>query len=393
MRAYINLFSKNANRCVLIILCILVFVSGLLWLSLSLSVLYASYKLFKYVSNYIKNRSLRKTFRIFLLYAYVFLLSSCVKLFILEFYKIPSQSMEDTLLPGDIIIVNKLSYGPKLFSNLFEVSWVNLLFNRTNDGIVNDRSNPELRLKGLTQIKKGDVLVYRQPHEKFFVVKRCIAVAGDTLAIINAEVYANGIKYPSPPTVKHYYRITFASKTFFYKALDSLKAQHMIDYDVKSASLKGYFRLADIEFIRKRYKAHIKYHPDNAVSRKSLFFTTPNKAIWTLDNMGPFVIPAKGMSIKLSDENYSFVKKIIRDVEKAEVHKEGGKYMIDGKAVSTYTFKQNYYFVMGDNRNQSEDSRYIGFIPNQNIIGKAEYIVLSNNKDKFQWSRMIKRIK
>jgi signal peptidase I len=105
------------------------------------------------------------------------------------------------------------------------------------------------------------------------------------------------------------------------------------------------------------------------------------------------VIPAKGMTIQLNEENYILYREVINHFEKTSIAEHDGEILINGKVTASYTFKNNYYFMLGDNRHNSRDSRYWGFVPEKNIIGKASMIIFSNGDDGFRWKRFFKMIR
>ena len=113
---------------------------------------------------------------------------------------------------------------------------------------------------------------------------------------------------------------------------------------------------------------------------------------WTIDNYGPILIPFKGMEINLNNSNYAIYKRTINQLEGHKLIKSEGGFYLDGVAINKYTFRNNYYFMMGDNRNNSNDSRYWSLVPGQNIVGKASFVLFSNDWNGFKWSRLFKKI-
>ena len=113
---------------------------------------------------------------------------------------------------------------------------------------------------------------------------------------------------------------------------------------------------------------------------------------WTLDDYGPIWIPKKGQSITLTEENYSIYERAIRIYEHNNFEKRGNKFYLNGKEVSSYTFTMDYYWMMGDNRHSSQDSRFWGFVPEDRIVGKPSFIWFSTGNG-IRWSRLFKAIK
>lgn len=249
-----------------------------------------------------------------------------LRLFVFEIYKIPTSSMSPTLEPGDIIMVNKLNYGPrvvklyKLFiEKKLEYNWY----------------------KGFGKPHKGDVFVFNWPRYKEFsdssesvygdfVVKRCYGLPGDSVIIKN-----KGIK----------------NKRMLY---------------------------------------------DSFIETKTELFPHDSTSRWTLDNYGPLYVPAKGHTMNVTRQTVSWYKDILR-YENPSARIKDSILVIDGKTILHYTFHHNYYFMLGDNFYYSQDSRYWGFVPDGNIIGKTVMVMFSidpyeNSLKKIRWKRFFKLI-
>ncbi len=267
-----------------------------------------------------------------------------IKIFAFNIFKIPSSSMENQLFSNDIILVNKLTYGPRLPRSPFDIPWVNIAFYFNNNAKKRIKENwwPYKRLSGTTSIKQGEVMVFNSTWDKnFILVKRCMALPGDTLILKNAKVFTNNKLFVEPNSIK---------------------------YSVSNFQSN------------KAYTTEVK----------KLFFE--DLCDWDFTNMGPFVMPKKGMTISLNDKNFRLYKKAIQLGEKKNIYQDKGVYYINNQKAKRYTFTQDYYFMMGDNRDFTEDSRVWGFVPEQNIIGKVNYVLCSKHGGSFNWDRFFKAV-
>lgn len=385
---------KHWKILALFILTVLLLLSKLFWLLIGVIGIILLRFVFLFLIKKIKNKTLSKIAYGATFFIIIFIISIGMKLFVFGIFRIPSSSMENTLYPDDIILVNKLTYGPKLPSSPFEIPWVNFLF------YLNDNARSSIdkewwgyhRFSGASNIKLGDVLVF-QTSRTFFLVKRCVALPGDKFKIVNGDIYTNDVKYTSLATVKENYKITIKNKEGFYSHIDSIKIDAMIfpsskvDNEVEAIlSQKEYSRiesLSSVINIEKKIRKNQDYID---------LFTVENNRNWTIDNMGTFKVPKKGLQIELNAETFNVYKKTLQKFEKVRLEKKDSVFLLDGKVASNYSFKKDYIFVLGDNRKNSKDSRFIGFVPIESIIGKVQCVLYSNYNEKFHWDRLFKGV-
>lgn len=314
-----------------------------------------------------------------LLYAVVVVVP--LKLYFFGLYVIPTPSMEGTLLCGDYIFVNRLEYGPKMPVTPLSFPFVQHTLPLTEDtpSFLDWIQFDYKRLAGFSEIKRGDVVVFNFPagdtvalaspvstyydltrnygrqyiwdnsevvyrpvdHRELYV-KRLVGMAGDTLQVIDDMVYINGEKQPVPPHMQR-----------------------------EQNPVTG---------------------PLDAV-----FPHSPVKYPWTALNYGPVWIPKAGETVRITIDNIPLYYRIIKNYEGHDVDIVGNTVFIDGEVADSYTFAMNYYFMMGDNRDNSLDSRYWGFVPEDHIEGKACFVWLSIRPEKnfftgIRWNRLFTRI-
>ncbi|CAD0009890.1 signal peptidase I [Flavobacterium chungangense] len=357
-------------------------VLGLFWLSAAILLFIVTYSIISHYIKLIKHSFLKKTIKCIVVF--LFLLSSLIfsRMLILDLFRIPSSSMENLFYPGDIIVVNKLKYGPKLPRSPFDIPFINLAFYNNKNALSRIKSNwwNYNRLAGTTNVKRGDVFVFSLDiSRKYFVVKRCVGLPGDTIKIIKGEVYANSTLYNSPETVKNSCNFRLKNKKKFFTIIDSLKIEENLIYDNSSPNwASGIFSKHELQILQKMNCIDsIKKNIDHLnVAQEELLKTTDSR--WTLDDMGPIIIPKKGMEIDLNPDNFLLYKKIFNLFENSIIIQRNGIYFIDGEKETTYKFKLNYYFMMGDNRKGTSDSRSWGFLPESNVIGKVQCVLFSN---------------
>jgi signal peptidase I len=388
------MIKKYKKIILLISLVLFLLVLGLTWMCIAILLFAFIYNRALHLTSLIQYAYLRKTLKGIFLFAFLLSAVISVKLLAFDIYKIPSSSMENMLYPGDVIVVNKLKYGPKLPRSPFEIPWINLAFymNKNARARIKETWWDYSRLNGTTKVKQGDVFVFSlNTSLTYFVVKRCVGLPGDTLSVRKGEVYTNSILFNSPKTVKNNCSFRIKNKEQLYKIMDSTNLQGYINIDFKKRNWgSAMFSIQEFNLLGKEncidsVKKKLDVYGD---SQEKLLKTTNSK--WTLDDMGPIIIPKKGMQINLNPDTFMLYEKVLNLFEKTKVTEKNGAYFVNGKSSKTYIFKLNYYFMMGDNRKGTSDSRRWGFLPETNIIGKVQCILFSNKNEEFQWDRLFK---
>lgn len=289
-----------------------------------------------------------------------------------EPFMIPSPSMEKSLLVGDYLFVSKLHYGARSAATPLQVPLTfQKIWGTDIPSYLDWIQLPMFRLPGFSTVNRFDNVVFNYPVEierpvdmRTYYIKRCIGLPGENLEIKNGTVFINGKALPQP---KEY------QTSYFIKSKTDISKKVFEKLDITEVdAIPGGYRVfctpqAAEELRKKPFVESVE--PMNAMPG-TIF---PDSVVnWTFDNYGSLYIPKKGESVPINRENiakYAFAIKHYEDNENVEI--KDGKLFINGNALSEYTFKKNYYFMMGDNRHNSLDSRAWGFVPEDYIVGKA----------------------
>ena len=362
-----------------------------------------------------------------------------INTFFFQAFKIPSSSMESSLYTGDHLFVSKLAYGPRMPQTPLTIPFThNVIGSKESYSTLIDSDNR--RLKGFGSVKTGDYVVFGFPHgdtvlvqapaedyyrlarmygskyvidnfgpikvrpsdKKDHYVKRCVASAGDTLEIRNGNVYVNSQAQEIWPGVQNSYTVITNGQRINPKNIEKMginTAELMYD-----PSLPGYRAMpltaemletvrtySNVDTVMQNIDMYPADYPDSYLT---IFpFTADYK--WTRDNFGPLWIPSKGATVQLTTENLPLYERIITSYEGHDLAVKDGVIYIDSEEAHNYTFAQDYYFMMGDNRHNSLDSRYWGFVPEDHIVGKPAVIWLSIDRNRkfpnnIRWRRFFK---
>jgi signal peptidase I len=336
--------------------------------------------------------------------------ATLIRWLIMEAYTIPTPSMENSLLVGDFLFVSKFHYGTRTPKTPLQVPLTHQKIWFTDiPSYTKAVQLPQYRLPGISHVKREDVVVFNVPPTrlnegidypvdlKTNYIKRCVGIPGDVIEIKDRQVYANGTALKNPPMMRFSYKVVtkefISEKNMEKLGLDpddvgyvTQPEQNKVEYMLHLDSAKAN-ELKQIPYI-----SSVDLFPSQT-GRDPDIFSHSRFAPWNRDNFGPLTIPKEGMTISVNDSTLAFYGETIVLYEHNEDAKiEAGKLIIDGKEQTSYTFKQNYYFMMGDNRHDSLDSRFWGFVPEDHIVGKAFFIWLSLDKNagilnKIRWSR------
>ncbi|MCK6612480.1 MAG: signal peptidase I [Bacteroidia bacterium] len=339
------------------------------------------------------------------------LAATVIRSYFIEAYTIPTPSMEKSLLVGDFLFVSKFHYGTRLpLTPLsFPFAHNTLPLTDSTKSYLDWMSMPFKRLPALTQIKNNDVVVFNYPAEKGRPVdkkdnyiKRCMAIPGDSIQVIEGQVFVNGNPAPNPEKMQFMYYVKLDPNSWDEDRFQKFRRK----YDISEG--QQFHGSLDFGFpLTWKSKAGVE-NESGVIGVDSLFagydeyredvFPQDTVAKWNIDYFGPLYCPKAGDVITLNAKNYALYQEAIRVYEGHEFSRQDGKYLLDGKEITSYTFKYNYYFMMGDNRHNSLDSRYWGFVPETHIVGKALFIWMSWDKEgesifsKIRWKRIFNLI-
>lgn len=400
-----------------------------------------------------------------------------IRTFLFEFYAIPTSSMESSLMVGDYLAVDKVSYGARIPNTPLAIPFVHHSIPRTQmKSYLEWIKLPDMRFPKFKEVERGDVVVFnyadgdtvaleRQSESYYAIVrefdmmfnpntspaemsrlqskyspeginyfyskygngyypgkgreivrreytvtdrpvdkrenyvKRCVALPGDKLEIINAQLYINDEPSKNPERIQFLYDVIDTNKIGLTRSKRKYLDINEEDMWKRNAQCTQYcLNNQQVEQIKKMgFQIKPTITPEGYY--ESSIIPHDPRYKWNKDNFGPIVIPAKGVTVDINDSTICLYEKIIRNYENNTLEIKDGTVYINGKIATSYTFQMNYYFMMGDNRHNSADSRFWGFVPENHIVGKVWFVWLSLDKfktfseGKIRWDRMFKGCK
>ena len=419
--------------------------TGNLWLLPGIIVIYDLY-ISKYFYKYVWSKN-EKLCEISSLYRNIYewgnaivfatVVATLIHIFFFQMYVIPSSSMEKSLLVGDYLYVSKVTYGPQMPNTPVAFPFVHhtMPFSQTKKSFSEAIKLPYKRLKGLRQIERNDVvvfnfpagdtvlvenqavtyydvlrdyqeqygkqkgrellekqynIVYRPVDKRENYIKRCVALPGDSIKIVDGELFING-KVQDKVVEKQYCYSINTSEPLSQYAIDELGITEI------SGSGNNYFSPLTDQMVERLLKMKNVKSVTRYIATDESFPHDPHYK-WTADNMGSLWIPKKGATITLTQENLPLYERIIDVYEDNDLEVKNGEIFINGEKAESYTFKMDYYWMMGDNRHNSADSRYWGFVPEDHIVGKASFIWMSAGQrgsfpTNIRWNRLFNKVK
>lgn len=350
--------------------------------------------------------------------------ATIVHAYIMQPFTIPTSSLEKTLLVGDYLFVSKFHYGARIPMTPVAFPMVHDTIPVANvKSYTNKPQIPYLRLPGFQKIEQNDIVVFNWPvdtvrmfrdnsgkrydkpvDKKSNYVKRAVGLPGDSLELVNGQILVNNdvLDLPGRARVQFSYYGETNGQSFNPQQLYerySITDGYGYDSNTNNFSIKA---LSENAYERFKNHPNVKslerYITPSGIKESSIF-PNNNKLDWNGDNMGPLYIPKKGETVKIDLSSFSLYRRIIEDYEghemgaKNELSIDGDQVLLNGEPMESYTFQQDYYWMMGDNRHNSEDSRYWGFVPENHIVGKPVFVWLSidpnaSGLNKIRWDRM-----
>jgi len=370
--------------------------------------------------------------------------ATLIRTFVFEAYTIPTGSMEKTLLVNDFLFVSKFSYGPRIPNTPLSVPFVHNTLPVTNGNSYVEWVKVPYTRWFPSPVKRGDVVVFNFPDGDTVInlpefqsqrpyyevcrelgrgnedsgrqivlgnpdqypiglrpvdkeenyIKRCTAIAGDTLQIKNQVLYIDGKAQPFPPESETNYTVNTKGQPLDEQVM---KDDYNLDInngdEIRPTGIPNQFDMlltwaAHQKMLSSGLAKSIVPDIDSDLS----VYPYVNSYTWSRDNYGPLWIPAKGATLTLTPQNYPLYERAIRVYEGNELEMKDGKFLLNGQPVTQYTFKMNYYWMMGDNRHGSQDSRYWGFVPEDHVVGEAWMIWMSWDKG-VRWRMLFQKIK
>ena len=368
-----------------------------------------------------------------------------INIFFFQNFNIPTASMEKSLLIGDNLFVSKAHYGPRIPQTPLSFPLVQHTLPLTKDknSFLTWIKKDYRRLKGFKKIRNNDVVVFNYPEgdtvstvyqsnvsyygllrqfgrEKVWAdkntfgrivtrpvdkrenfIKRCVGIPGDSIRVVNNQLYVNGQEQEKVENLQFSYTVkTNGTKINKIKLENMGIASQDVNFNSSTSTYTNFpltpEMVAELEKLPNVETVTPNVYPANTWEPGTFPFS--DKFKWNRDNYGPIWIPERGETVSLNLNNLPLYERIIDVYEGNDLEVKDGVIYINEEAASSYTFKMDYYWMMGDNRHNSADSRYWGFVPEDHIVGKPLFVYISFDKEKrfpgnIRWNRMMRKIR
>lgn len=449
-RFFRNKWTKFAIVSVLYVLWLVIW-SRNAWMLLGLPVIFDIY-ITKYLSRLLfgrkhqerkaSNKAYRETWSWIEAIVFAVIAASLIHTYIFQMYRIPTSSMEKTLLVGDYLCVSKVAYGPRMPMTpiAFPLVHNKMPFSRTKKSYSEAVERPYKRLAGCGRVERDDIVVFNFPagdtvlvenpnatyydvlrefqltygerrgrellDRQFTVishpvdkrehyVKRCVGLPGDTVQVEHGILYINGAPHRDAAGRQYDYFVRTTGTPISRRTFEELGiADDDILYD---RTTNSYVRLPlTDENVEKLRAMQNVTSVERYEAQEGGFWIFPNddRYDWNEDNFGPLWVPSRGATVALTPDNLPLYRRIIVNYEGNDLEVRDGAIYINGSPADSYTFAMDYYFMMGDNRHRSADSRFWGFVPEDHVVGSPVFIGWSTDKDrsfpkKIRWNRIL----
>ena len=382
--------------------------------------LYIAYVNYTQKLNYVADRSnepVNKTADTISSLLFAIVVATFVHTYFIQPFTIPTSSLEKSLLVGDFLFVSKVNYGARTPMTTVALPMVHDTIPLTKKkSYLTWPELPYFRLPGFQNIERNDIVVFNWPIDTVYkfrdqsglrvdkpidkksnYVKRCVGVPGDQLEIKDGIIFVNGkeLILPERARPQFSYKIALDGKTpidfeYLLNDMDITDGAGFMDAEKRDTLFIAALTATNAERLQ-----HIPgiTGVQKIISKEVEPGIFPHINKWNRDNYGPIYIPEQGKTVPLNLETLPFYKAIITDYEKNILQVTGSEIRINGKIATSYTFQQNYYWMMGDNRHNSEDSRYWGYVPENHVVGKPTFIWMSYDSNgkglkKIRWDRL-----